>query len=140
MFGLNNDLRSSVTGLVSGLADYGFVIQRFLSGSDRPRLYSYGWDDNKLNNLEVFWMNLLSRLEKGLPPEELEGLLAIKFAEFDFEVNRFPKKSKEVLQTVVEAVLEAVLEVIVEAIVFFVVFVEEVVVIKKERTLIYMYK
>ena len=84
----------SVTGLFSGLADYGFIIQRLLSGSDRPRLYSHGWDDNKLNALEVFWMNLLSRLEKGLPPEELEGLLSLKFAETDFEVNRFPKKKQ----------------------------------------------
>jgi hypothetical protein len=50
----------SVTGLFSGLADYGFIIQRLLSGSDRPRLYSHGWDDNKLNALEVFVHMLLN--------------------------------------------------------------------------------
>lgn len=85
--------------MLSGLADYGFVVQRLLfMGSNRSRLYSLGWGDKELDKLEGFWMNLLSRLERGLPPEELEdgrGILNITFADEDFEVERFRKKKPE---------------------------------------------
>ena len=81
--------------MLSGLADYGFVIQRLLLGSNRPRLYSNGWGNKELDRLESYWMNLLSRLEQGLPPAELNGLLDLTFADDDFEAEKFRKKKPE---------------------------------------------
>ena len=70
-----------------GLYDYGFYLQRVVSGSDRPLFFSCGFGDADLEALDEHYADVIARLRGGSAPKELLSPLDVTWSSEDYELK-----------------------------------------------------